>query len=84
MALVARKTGNGRIRSWISWNGDTRVKSWRFMAGNSRKSLKPIGRKDRDGFETLTSVPGEARYLRVIGLSGKGKRLGYSKVRPVR
>ena len=80
VAMVAERIEPERTRLWISWNGDSRVRKWRVAAGNSKKSLSNVGVRKREGFETMTSVPTGATYLKVAGLDSRGRKIGSSAV----
>ncbi len=81
VSMVAERVEPDRTRLWISWNGDSRVKQWRVAAGNSKKSLKNVATRKREGFETVVSVPTGANLFKVAGLDSKGKRIGSSAIR---
>ena len=81
VALVAERAEPGTTRLWISWNGDSRVRKWRIAAGDSKKSLKDVAVRDREGFETAVNVPSGARYFKVAGLDAKGRKIGSSAVK---
>jgi hypothetical protein len=76
-AVIAEKAGE-RTRFWVSWNGDSRVREWRVYTGPAKNRLRLAGTRKREGFETVAAVPGNARYLRVVGLNPKGKAIGRS------
>ncbi len=80
VALVAQETAPDRTRLWASWNGDSQVRKWLVLAGGSPKSLKKVGYRKRDGFETVANVPNGSRYFRVVGFDSNNRKLGYSKV----
>ncbi len=84
VAVAAFSSGSDQTNAFASWNGDTRVREWRIMAGGSRKSLSNVGTYKRDGFETRMEVPGSRNYVKVIGLSKGGKSIGSSRVVKVR
>ncbi len=66
-------------RVWVSWNGDTRVATWRVLAGNPGR-LAYAGQTRRDGFETTLPVDGHPAQFRLIGLDASGKVIGRSKL----
>ena len=81
VAMVAERVEPRTRRLWISWNGDSRVRKWRIAAGNSKKALKNVATRKREGFETAVNVPSGARYFKVAGLDAKGRKIGSSAVK---
>jgi len=67
-------------RIWMSWNGDTRVRYWRILAGSSQSSLATVATIPRDGFESVSDLDQQYPYFRIVGLSGTGQVLGRSKL----
>lgn len=69
---------------YVSWNGDTETRSWRFYAsqitedGSTTSQQTLVGEVKRDGFETKLSLKGEAKHVLVsaqaIGADGKPLR----------
>ncbi|KAJ6036352.1 hypothetical protein N7540_000631 [Penicillium herquei] len=53
-AVLALKTKSQGLMMWVSWNGDTETKTWRFYLQGSRSSQKAniLGTLVRKGFET--------------------------------
>jgi EmrB/QacA subfamily drug resistance transporter len=70
---AARRQG-GRTIVYASWNGATRVTSWRVMAGSTAVATAP-----KKGFETAISVPGGGASLRVQALDSAGRVIGTSR-----
>jgi len=81
VALAAAE-GNqaSRTRLWISRNGDTKTARWEVLAGDSAGSLATVGTVERDGFETIGTVPPAAPLVRVRGLDAAGRVTGASPV----
>jgi hypothetical protein len=50
-ALVAFKDSNG-TSFYVSWNGDTETKVWKFFEQTASDRRFPLGNATRDGFET--------------------------------
>lgn len=65
---------------YVSWNGDTQVRTWRVLAGNSNGALTFNTEVPREGFETTIPVTGQPARFRLVGLNAEGKVLGRSKV----
>jgi hypothetical protein len=79
---LAASTSGHRTAVYASWNGATRVASWRVLGGSSAASLRPVGSAHRLGFETRVRVKAQA-YVAVQALDGKGHLLAQSAtVRP--
>jgi EmrB/QacA subfamily drug resistance transporter len=76
-AGAARRTGAGAT-VYASWNGATRVASWRVLAGAGAGALSPVARAARSGFETAIHVAGVARSFQVVALDASGAVLGRS------
>ncbi len=81
VAVAAAPTGNpGQTRLWISHNGDTATERWQVLAGPSADSLTVVASRPREGFETVTAAPTDARFVRVRGFDGNGAVTGSSAV----
>ncbi|HMU25981.1 MAG TPA: arylsulfotransferase family protein [Solirubrobacterales bacterium] len=76
---VKSETDGPNSRVWVSWNGDTQVRTWRVLAGNPG-NLAYSTEVPRDGFETSIPVTGQPAAFRLVGLDGQGKVLGRSRV----
>jgi len=61
---------------YVSWNGDTRTRSWRLLAGASSGQLAEAATVARTGFETALALPAGAAYVAVQALGGGGEVLG--------
>lgn len=82
-ALVT-SSGSGGNRAWVSWNGDTRVREWRFLTGIRRKGLEVAGNRKRAGFETRFAIPASARFVRAAGVDARGRLVGRSAIVAIR
>lgn len=67
---------------WVSWNGDTQVKTWRVLGGN-KGNLAFATEAPRTGFETSIPVSGQPAAFKLVGLDADGKVLGRSKLNPL-
>lgn len=65
-------------RVWVSWNGDTRVRTWRVLAGGADLSL--VAEAPREGFETSIPINGQPERFRLVGLDGQGNVIGSSEI----
>jgi hypothetical protein len=71
VAAAARRRGT-RVR--VSWNGATKVASWRVLAAGGAAVSAP-----RRGFETTIAVPGHPAGVSVEALDAAGEVLGQSQ-----
>ncbi len=65
---------------YASWNGATRVASWRVVAGPSAEDLHEVGSGQKTGFETTLTVTTVEPYLAVQALDARSRVLGQSAV----
>lgn len=77
--VAARADSSGRLTVSASWNGATRVASWRVLSGDSAASLTPSATVKKNGFETTTVID-HAAYVQVVALDASGASLGSSTV----
>jgi len=78
-AAAARRTGAGTT-VYASWNGATRVVSWRVLAGSGATRMAVVSTTARSGFETAIPVsPGDRSY-RVEALDASGRIIGASRL----
>ncbi len=77
-ALAARRTRDGRVRVWASWNGATEVARWQVLAGSAAR-LRGVASKARDGFETELTARTRATHVAVRALDARGRVLGTSR-----
>ncbi|SNY58352.1 arylsulfotransferase family protein [Paractinoplanes atraurantiacus] len=83
-ALGLRPDGGNVIVS-ASWNGATKVASWRARWGTQPDVLTGgTIEAPRSGFETTLTVPGTPEYVVAEALDDKGTLLGVSSAVPVR
>jgi hypothetical protein len=71
---------NGRTTVYASWNGATRVLSWRVLGGSGAGALHPVAAVAKRGFETRIAVPSGDTSFRVEALDGHGRVIGTSKL----
>jgi EmrB/QacA subfamily drug resistance transporter len=77
-AGAARRTG-AETNVYASWNGATRVASWRVLGGSSAGSLSTVANAARSGFETSIPVSGADTTFKVQALDASGKVIGTSR-----
>jgi hypothetical protein len=79
-ALAVRRRASGAGTVYVSWNGATEVVWWRVLAGRTRRSLRPLAKARRHGFETAIRIRTKRRYLAVQALDSAGRVLSQSRV----
>lgn len=79
-ALVVRSTSINRYTLYASWNGSTRVRRWRALAGKSAHDLTTVAHYDHDAFETRITVNNAGPCYAVEALDEHGKKLARSDV----
>jgi hypothetical protein len=77
-AGAARQT-DGRTIVYASWNGATRVVSWRVLAGLSASRLTVVSTRPKSGFETAIPVPQTERSSSPGSLTADGRVIGASQ-----
>jgi EmrB/QacA subfamily drug resistance transporter len=76
---AARATRSGTT-VYASWNGATRVTSWRVLAGSAATGkLSVVAKSAKSGFETAIAVPGSYRRFEVQALDAAGRVIGASR-----
>jgi hypothetical protein len=78
---IAAARSHGGMAVYVSWNGDTRVRRWKVLAGSRPAQLRVVADAARHGFETHIQVGHAAAYVAVAGYDGSGHELGRSAVR---
>jgi hypothetical protein len=79
-AIAAARSGGG-MAVWASWNGDTRVRTWKVLAGANPTALKVVAQAARHGFETRIQVSHASASVAVAGYDSSGHELGRSVVK---
>jgi EmrB/QacA subfamily drug resistance transporter len=77
-AGAARRTSAGTT-VYASWNGATKVASWRVLAGSGGTADTVVAHATRAGFETAIPVTGNQSQFEVQALDANGRLLGSSK-----
>jgi hypothetical protein len=87
-AIVAL-AGHAGTTVYVSWNGDTETKLWRFVehgTGEDSGSSHPLGEVERKSFETSLFVPGKVVKnvsAEAVGADGEVLRVtGFALVEP--
>lgn len=83
LPLTWGQTGeNVATAFYVSWNGATEVRSWRFYGGDTEEmgTLRTLATVDKHGFETSWLTTEEIDYAYVEGLDINGESLGRSPV----
>lgn len=63
---------------YVSWNGATRVASWRILAGARPDAVEPAVIVPHSGFETAIAVAKPGPYYVAVALDGGRRELGRS------
>lgn len=77
-SAAGRLTDEEVTSVFASWNGATRVASWRVLAGPNEDALAPVQEAPRDGFETRVDIQGMQPFVAVEALDADGVVLGLS------
>jgi MFS family permease len=75
----AVRAADGKTTVYASWNGATRVASWRVLAGPSPARLSAVTSAPRSGFETAIPVSAGYASFEVQALSAGGRAIGASR-----
>lgn len=75
---AAREEG-GKTTVYASWNGATRVVSWRVLGGPSAGRLAIVATMAKSGFETAIPVPQSYDTFEVQALDANGRVIGTSR-----
>jgi EmrB/QacA subfamily drug resistance transporter len=75
---VARQAG-GKTTVYASWNGSTRLASWRVLAGGRAGRLAVVTSATKSGFETAIQVPASYESYEVQALDSRGRAIGASR-----
>ena len=75
---AARQQG-ARTTVYASWNGATRVVSWRVLAGPSATQLSAVASAAKSGFETAIPVARTYPSYEVQALNAEGHVIGTSR-----
>ena len=77
--LGAARSSAGRTMIYASWNGATRVASWRVLATSGAGRLEPVASAARSGFETKIALKRAYAGYEVQALDFAGHVIGTSK-----
>ena len=75
----ATRQTDGRTTVYASWNGATKVASWRVLAGPGAGRLTVVASAARSGFETAIPVPQSYKSYTLQALGADGRVLGTSR-----
>lgn len=64
IAVLGEYTNDGSTNIYVSWNGDTETKKWKFYSVEHNGSRRFIGESPRKGFESLKTF--DAKFARVL------------------
>jgi hypothetical protein len=74
----AARTAAGKTTVYASWNGATRLASWRVLAGPSASKLSVVKTAERSGFETTIPLAEDYKTFEVEALAASGQVVGKS------
>lgn len=75
----AARRARGRTTVYASWDGATKLASWRLLAGSSTKRLTVVASRAKTGFETTMTLKARYRVFRLRAFDAGGHVLGTSK-----
>jgi hypothetical protein len=76
--VAAARRANGGTTVYASWNGATRVVSWRVLAGPAGGRLTVVAHAPKSGFETAIPLRGSHGSIEVEALDSAGRVIGTS------
>ena len=76
---VAREKG-AKTTVYASWNGATRVVSWRVLAGSGTSGLATVATSATSGFETAIPMRQSYRLFKVEALDASNRVIGSSRL----
>ena len=81
-AIASEADGDG-AKLYASWNGATKVRSWKVFTGETAGSLTQVGSSPWKNLETMISIPTVDTNVRVVAYDKDGKKLGQSGLVPL-
>jgi hypothetical protein len=76
----ATRHQGGKATVYASWNGATKVVSWRVQAGTDSSRLTAVATRAKSGFETAIPVPQSYAAFKVEALDASGRVIGTSQL----
>jgi EmrB/QacA subfamily drug resistance transporter len=77
-AGAARRDAAGKTTVYASWNGATRLASWRVLAGQRGAQMTVVAHAVKSGFETRIPLASSYERLQVQALDSAGHAIGVS------
>src|SRR5207248_5965656 len=77
--VAAARRSNGKVTVYASWNGATRVVSWRVLAGPASTHPARVASVAKSGFETAITVPSAYTSFSVQARGSNGRVIGVSR-----
>src|SRR5690606_5082864 len=74
--VVARRSGQGQVEVYVSWNGATEVRRWRVLGGDRPGALEPLAVAERAGFETRVLLEDDVARVAVEALDARDAVIG--------
>jgi EmrB/QacA subfamily drug resistance transporter len=76
---AARREDDGKTTVYASWNGATRVASWRVLAGAGTDPVAAVASARKSGFESAIRVASRYTRFEVQALDAGGQTIGTSR-----
>lgn len=83
IAVLTEFDKDNKTTAYVSWNGDTETKSWKFYAIDG-KDKKLVGEKKRSGFETKIELEDYHEEIVAVSIDKHGKALRSSEVSKIK
>jgi hypothetical protein len=76
-SIASEADGDG-AKVYASWNGSTKVQSWKVLTGATSDSLAEVGSSNWKDLETMISIPTVDSKVRVVAYDANDNELGQS------
>jgi hypothetical protein len=80
---IASEADGGGAKVYASWNGSTKVQSWKVFTGTSEDSLTEVGSSPWKGLETEIAISSVNGSVQAVAYDGDGKEIGKSGLIPL-
>ncbi len=80
---IASEADGAGAKVYASWNGSTKVHSWKVLTGATADGLTEVGSSDWEGLETTISISSVNGGVQVVAYDAKNNRLGQSGLIPL-
>ena len=76
-AIASEADGAG-AKVYASWNGATKIRTWKVFTGADQNSLTVAAESNWTGLETAIAIPAAGAKVRVVAYDANGNELGQS------